>query len=159
MYAPRSEPGQQYLYPKGKMTMKSLKTLILGLLAIAISVGAYAQTTITATVQDATSTVWSNAPYRISYAPTTQAPDIAGQALFIGKTNGSGVLSVAVPGAFQGTGRWLIQVCANASPNQKPCAVTTVTVSGGSQDISTAINAVTIPPVVLAGPNAYAYND
>jgi len=124
-------------------------------------------TTVTATVVDTTSTAWANGTYQISFLPNPSKPNAATYTLnnatftqnFSGTLSGSGGLSVVladnnivVPAGSQ----WSFTICPQVTSN---CVTLPLVITGTSQNVSSAINALlTNTPVVAAPAIATAYN-
>lgn len=127
-------------------------------------------TTVTTTVVDASSTTWANAPYSWSFQPGPNQSNPAnytynGAALASysgsGAANGSGVITVS--GAIYDVtlispigASYNFTVCPNASSK---CSTINFKPSGGSVDISAAVNAAIFTPSFNAIAGAYGYND
>ena len=133
-------------------------------------------TTTTATVQDSDGTQWGNGAYTIVYVPPSSssgAPTVNGQFLCTlmgvsctGNITVSGILgssgqfsvSLGDTALINPSGSsWKFTVCSAVSSST--CYSTNVAVTGASQDVSTQINAVIVPPRVTGVGIPSAYDD
>lgn len=152
--------------------MRGLRLVIVVMFGMVI--GASAQlTTTTATVQDSDGTVWANGTYTVVYQNSVGgSPSIAGQPVCTlmsvscsgppqrsGSLNSSGQFSFTLgdTALINPTGAtWKFTICPNVT--SPTCGTVSVPVTGGSQSVSTQINAAISPPRVtgVGVPSAYA---
>lgn len=123
-------------------------------------------TTVSGTITDPSSQVWSNAIITANLIPAFQKPGpslnqghtITDSLQFI-QANGSGTFSLTVDDNTFVTpsgSQWAFTICSNTSAQ---CNTVTLTISGPSQNISASINAAITNPVVNAQPTILrAYN-
>lgn len=127
-------------------------------------------TTISATVVDSDTTVWAGGSWIVQFVPNPSYPSLAqyningvpltsAQLKQNGTMDGSGILGVTVPTSStitpQGSS-WRITTCPLASSG---CGTTIFTATGGSQDISSSINASITSPRFNAVSGSYGYID
>lgn len=148
--------------------MKAIRYAAAILLALMGASGLAAQTTsVSATLQDPSGTLWINAPYTINLItptiPSTNPGNQPFQYSFSGTTNGFGVLSATlqrVANIYPANTTWQFCVVSGVSYTQKFCVNVPVGNAGqSSQDVSAQINAILTTPVINGGPAVQAYND
>ena len=143
------------------------KIVVLMLSIVGIPVTMTGQTTaVTATVTDSQSVAWANAPYSVTFIgsapgkPYTTAGQNFTQS-YTGSLNSSGQLSIGavtdVAFIIPTRSTWRFCVTPAVSSPQTYCV--NIPVTGASQNVSSQINAVIIPPAVTGGPLATAYAD
>lgn len=146
--------------------MKSLVTLLTVLLLSIAALAAPSTTAVTATLQDTSTQVWSNANWTTTFQPpagnnnaflNNGIPVMGPQS---GTANGSGVFTVTLDDnlvvAPSGS-KWLFTICPNATAG---CVSVAIVITGASQNVSSTINAALAPPVVNGGPSIVrAYTD
>src|SRR3984885_1104310 len=127
-------------------------------------------TTVTATVVDSDSTTWANGSWTLQFLPNPSYPSLAqyningvsltpAQLKQTGVMNGSGVLSITVPNSSSITPQgssWSLNTCPLASA---PCGSYSFSTVGGTQDISTGVNATISAPRFNAIAGAFGYAD
>lgn len=127
-------------------------------------------TTITATVVDSDSTVWANGSWVLQFIPNPSYPSLGqyningvpltpAQLKQIGTMNESGVLSLNTPTTNtispQGSS-WNLITCPLATSG---CGTTIFSATGGTQDISSSVNASITAPRFNAIAGAFGYID
>jgi len=125
-----------------------------------LCISALAQNTIvTGTIQDATGQAYSNGTWQVQFHPNGFSPTqylLNGQPftqLFTGTMDVNGLFSVTVADNSVVTpagSQWDFQVCANTNT---PCNTVTLTISGNTQDVSSAISSQLPALTVKLDPN------
>jgi hypothetical protein len=149
--------------------MKKFLMFIVAFLVSALTLEAQT-TTVSATVVDSDSTVWSNGNWSIAFVPnpsfpslgqyningTPLSPSVTSQT---GTSNGSGVLSVVLYTSAtitpQGSS-WRLTMCPKAS---SACGSTIFQATGTTQDISSSINSAITAPRFNAIAGSFGYAD
>ncbi len=139
---------------------------ILALTMIVFTTGAYCQqTTINATVTDATGQVWFNGSYSITFVPTPGLPNnyhwnggVFTPQNYKGVLDNTGSFTVTLPDnntiTPAGT-QWAFVICPNATA---VCTTITTPVTGTNENLSSLFSARVVPPVIFAAPLPRAYN-
>jgi len=143
-----------------------MKTL-LAVLLLSVCASAQSYTIVTATLQDSSGQVWSQASWRTEFAPqpgysgqynNQGAPITAAQS---GTADNAGTFHVTLDNNIvvsPGGSGWKFIICPNASVSS--CNTINLTIFGFTMDVSSQLNAVLTVPVVVASPViAHAYND
>lgn len=136
-----------------------------------LSFAASAQiTTVTATVVDSDTTIWANGLWTLQFLPNPSYPSLAqyningvpltpAQLKQTGTMNGSGVLSLTTPTSStitpQGSS-WSLTTCPLATA---PCGSYSFSTVGGTQNISSGVNASITAPRFNAIAGAFGYID
>lgn len=143
------------------------RTLVMLLVLLWASFTLAQTTTVTATVQDPNGQVFANGTYSITFVPGPTASSGYTQngadftRMFNGLLNGSGTMTQAVAdnSTITPTGsKWAFTFCPNT---QSTCTTYITAVSGGTQNISSAVNA-TVPAIKVSAIGAiipFAYSD
>lgn len=147
--------------------MKKAIWLIFGLILSVLSLGAQTTTVSSTGVVDTDSQTWAGGTYQITFVPRAgispnayhwNGGTMSGNTLFSGSLNGSGAFSVAIPdnSAISPSGsQWDFRICPNATSG---CFFLITAVSGTTQNLTSALNALAIGPRFSATPSAYGYS-
>lgn len=144
-----------------------MKNFLAVLLLCATALAAPSYTTVTATLMDSSSQIWVNATWTTEFAkPPGNNGNFTNSGTPItpnqtGVANASGVFTVVLDNNLAvspaGSG-WKFTICPNATV--AACSTIVLTINGVTEDVSAAINAILIVPVVNSAPMiARAYND
>jgi hypothetical protein len=145
--------------------MKKFATL--AIITFAAFVHAQSTTVSTTGVVDTDSQAWAGGTYTISFVPSGGLSPAAynwnggtmvGHTQFTGSLNSSGAFSVAIPSnalIYPGGTQWNVQVCPNATSG---CVSLNTAVSGTTQSLTTALNAIAAGPRFSANPWAFGYS-
>ena len=143
--------------------MKTLLTVLL----LSVCASAQSYTVVTATLQDSSGQVWSQASWRTEFAPqpgysgqynNQGAPITAAQS---GTADNAGTFHVTLDNNIvvsPSGSSWKFIICPNASVSS--CSTINLTIFGPIMNVSSQLNAVLTVPIVFASPViAHAYND
>ena len=141
-----------------------MKNSWLGIILLVFAGPLVAQTTsVSATLTDSQSVAWANAPFIITWVGQGNPSTTSGQSFPLaisGTANSSGVMTATVTDVayiVPANSTWKVCVTSAVSAPQTYC--TNIPITGTSENISTQINAVLVPPSVPGGPLASAYAD
>jgi hypothetical protein len=132
----------------------------LALLFLLVSVGAFAQTAVTATITDSDSQTWNNGTWTASLVSPSGPPQGCTTATTVaGTMSGSGVITGSLcDNSLVGPSgsTWRFTICPNASAN---CSQVSTAVSGSTQNLSSVLSAGVTAPRFPATFGAHGYLD